>query len=358
MAGNFHVRSVSNKSTSPQRNQQFDPVQIHIKGSPSHEHHDLQTSYWRITFMWSCVPLIFWGIPSHLIFREEPIQSTREWIKFLWPFSSPCTSLLTVVMLIVSICYNLAFIYMVGNFFYVLLFTAVFDDLFVQCCVEILRNLPIIIPLNLFWINGYHLRNCIASFDHFTLSFSKIDVNGATITPPPGCRTKLVLVYFLLILVHTLHFLIQYYGTDAVDVDTTSNKSSTAMVWSVVFEYSTAILLTLIIPIYCTFCWAVDYQLKLFFDYVNVLIFMGIVPTYAHFDEFKRCYRKIADDIMFINRLFAIYLSVVLVIIGQLVYGEVANLGLRIITILIEVFTKDDQATEAAVPTLTLSEIR
>lgn len=257
-------------------------------------------------------------------------------------------------MAIMSICYNFALIYMIGYFFYVLLFTAVFDDLFVVCCVEILRNIPIVIPVNMFWIKGYHLRNFVASFDHFTLSFSKIDVHGAKMSVPPGCRLKMIFVFFMLFLVHTLHFVIQFYGP--LDVKTFSKQSS--IVWSVVFEFSTAILLTLIIPIYCTFCWAVDYELKLFFEYVNVLICTGMVPKYEHFDEFKRCYRKIADDIMFINKMFAIYLSIVIVIIGQLVFGEVESLVLRVLKILIDSFSRSDQATEAEVPTLTLPETR
>lgn len=245
---------------------------------------------------------------------------------------------------------------MIGYFFYALLFTGELNELFMQCCIEILRNAPIVVPLNLFWMKGYHLRNCVASFDNFTLSISKIDVKGAKMVAPPGCRIKLFLIYLLLILVHTLHFVIQYHDSD--NVESLSVKSSSATVWSVVFQYSTAILLTMMIPIYCTFCWAVDYQLKLLFEYVNVLICSGIVPTYEHFDEFKRCYRKIADDIMFINQVFAIYLSVVLVIIGQLVYGEAENLGLRVLNVIIAAFTKSDQAVETDVQTLTLPEIR
>lgn len=245
---------------------------------------------------------------------------------------------------------------MIGYFFYVLLFTGELNELFVQCCIEILRNVPIVVPLNLFWIKGYHLQNCVASFDHFTLSVSKIDIKGVKIDAPPGCRIKMVLIYLTLILVHTLHFVIQYY--DSVNVESLSIKSPSETVWSVIFEYSTAILLTMIIPIYCTFCWAVDYELKLLFEYVNVLICSGVVPKYEHFDDFKRCYRKIADDIMFINQVFAIYLSIVLVVIGQLVYGEAQNLGLRVLTIIIDSFTKDDQAIESEVKALTLPEIR
>lgn len=249
---------------------------------------------------------------------------------------------------------------MIGYFFHTLLFTGKFDEYFAQSCIEILRNSPIVIPLNIFWIKGYHLRNCVASFDSFTISISKIDMKGAKITAPSGCRVKLFMVYLTLILVHTLHFVIQYYDNYSdSDVETLSTtKSSVGTVWSVVFEFSTAVLLTLIIPVYCTFCWAVDYQLKLFFEYVNVLICNRVVPNYEHFDEFKRCYRKIADDIIFINQVFAIYLSVVIVIIGQLVYGEVQSLGLRILKIIIDVFTKDEKEIEAGVQSLTLPEIR
>lgn len=257
-------------------------------------------------------------------------------------------------MLILSVVYNISIIYTIGYFFHVLLFTAQIDQFFMQCCTEILRNLPILIPLNLFWINGYHLRNCVASFDHFTVSILHIDMNGAKIPAPPGCRVKLFLVYLILILIHTLHFIIQYYDTDKVE--TFSNKSSTAVIWSVIFEYSTAILLTLIIPIYCTFCWAVDYELNLFFEYVNVLICKRIVPKYEHFDEFKRCYRKIADDIMFLNQLFAIYLSVLIGIIGLLVYEDAQNLGLRVLSIVLNAFSGNNK--KEGVPALTLFELR
>lgn len=242
---------------------------------------------------------------------------------------------------------------MIVYFFNVLLFTAEFDNIFMDCCIEIVRNLPIVIPLNLFWFNGYHIRNCIASFDNFTISILNINVNGAKIPAIPGCRVKLFLIYFVLILIHTLHFIIQHYDKDTIE--TFSNKSSGGYIWSVVFEYSSAILLTLVIPIYCTFCWAVDYELKLFFEYVNVLICRRVAAKYEHFDEFKRCYRKIADDIMFINQLFAIYLSVLIVIIGTIVYGEAQNLGLRVISIIMKAFSEDEETTTQA---LTILELR
>jgi len=182
-------------------------------------------------------------------------------------------------------------------------------------------------------------------------------MNGEKIPEPPGCRVKLFLIYLVIILIHTLHFIVQMYDPDIAA--TLSNKSSGAFVWSVIFEYSTAILLTLIIPIYCTFCWAVDYELKLLFEYVNVLICTRAVPKYEHLDEFKRCYRKIADDIMFINQLFAIYLSVLIVIIGTLVYGEAQNLGLRVLNVVIKAFSGEDESGETTgVQALTLLELR
>lgn len=242
---------------------------------------------------------------------------------------------------------------MVGYFFYVLLFTGEFDGMFGRSCIEIARNLPIVVPLNLFWLKGYHVRNCVASFDQFTLSISKIYLNGAKITAPPGCRHKLVMVYVILILAHTVHYLTEYYQTDNAE-----SFTSASTVWSVVFEYSAAILMTMFIPIYCTFCWAVNYELELFFEFVRALISIRAPPTYEYFDEFKRCYRKIADDIMFINQLFALYLSVVMVIVGQLIYGQAANLGMRVVGIIIEMFTKGDEAAETTVTNLSVSEIR
>lgn len=259
-------------------------------------------------------------------------------------------------MILVSAFYNLVFIYTVGYFFHVLLITAEFNQHFGIACVDILRNLPIIVPLNLFWLKGYHMRNCVASFDHFTLSISKIYLSGAKITAPSGCRLKLFLVYVLLILTHTIHYVSEYYQNK--DVETLADNTSVLTVWSTVFEYSSAILMTMVIPIYCTFCWAVNYQLELFFEYVNVLISIRAVPTYEYFDEFKKYYRKIADDIMFINQLFAIYLSVVIIIVGQLSYGQAANLGIRIVNIVIEIFTKGDDAAEATANALSLAEIR
>lgn len=257
-------------------------------------------------------------------------------------------------MILWSILYNIALVYTIGYFFYVLLFTGDFDTRFFGSCIEIARNLPILVPLNLFWFKGYHIRDIVASFDHFTQSFSHVYLSGVKLTAPDGCRMKLFLVYFLLILAHTIHFLIDYYQPE--DVDSVNGKSSASEVWSIVFEYATAILLTMMIPIYCTFCWAVDYELKLFFEYINALISTRVVPTYEHLDEFKRCYRKIADDIMFINQIFALYLSVVVVIVGQLIYGEAENLAMRILNFVIEAFAKDAEATEAKA--LTMPELR
>lgn len=235
-------------------------------------------------------------------------------------------------------------IYQVLN---VLLVTAELDELFTQYCVEIFNNLPIVLPLNLFWIKGYHLQNFVLSCDNFTLSVFNIDMNGAKMTTPPGCRVKLFLVYVILILIHLIHYSITF--SNFVD-DLFHVNPPTGILWVLVFEYSIPILLTLILPIYCTFCWAVDYELKLFFEYVNVLIRGKIVPRFEHFDEFKRCYKKIADDIIFINQLFAIYLSVVLLIIGQVITGAIENLGVRVISLAIKAFTKDDEATEELTP--------
>ncbi|KAJ6639630.1 hypothetical protein Bhyg_12377 [Pseudolycoriella hygida] len=329
---------------------------IPMKKSQYFAMQDLPTTYWRTNFMLCCLPLIAWGIPTHLIFRRRQIETTKEWLTFLCPCSSPCSSLLTFVLVLLTIAYNCTFVYMIGYFFYVLLFTGELDAQFVECGIQILRNLPIIVPLNIFWIKGYSVRNCVASFDKFTLSISTIDTNGAIIKPPPGCRVKMFLVYIILIVAHVLHFLIQSYSTD---ISTLPNKSPTQTVWSVVFEYSTAILLTMIFPIYCTFCWAVNYQLNLFFEYVKVLISTQAAPKYEHFDEFKRCYRKIADDIMFVNQMFAIYLSVIFLIVGQLIFGELENLGMRLINIVMEIFTKDEETgSKAQTQALSLPEIR
>lgn len=82
MVEDYHVRRISDKSISTQSNSQFSQVQIHIKQSHSYEHQDLPRTYWRTNFMLSCLPLIAWGIPTHLIFQRRRIQSTKEWLKF------------------------------------------------------------------------------------------------------------------------------------------------------------------------------------------------------------------------------------------------------------------------------------
>lgn len=308
-----------------------DSYQITVSSSSElHKDSDdgLSSSIWRANFIIVFIPLLIWGFPIHLLFRKRRIYSMRDWLKYLCPCSSPLSSILTMLLVVISVLLNITVIYALGKLIYIVLIKAVItsDDV-LDLLGGLLRLVPVVIPLDMFWLWGYKLRNFVGSFDRVAALWKPIDGDGTEFAQIGTRRMKLALIYIMIICAHVLHYLSDFYHDDKPDL---SSQSIANQVWEVTMVYSTAILATLVLPIYCCFCWAVHYELEMTKEYIRSLVLVRVTPNYTHFDEFKKMSRKITDDILMINSIFSILFSVVVVILGVYIFGEVQNLGIII----------------------------
>lgn len=300
-----------------------------------------RSSVWRTNFILVFTPLVLWGFPVHLLFQKRRIYTLSEWLKYLCPCNAPICSLLTILTAVISILYNIAFIYYMGKFLHVLLFTAVLSEEVVGAVWYLIRVVPLVVTLDIFWLRGYKLGNFVASFDRVVVHWKPVDGEKAenNFAEIGKERGKLIIVYGMIICIHGLHYVSVFFHDDRADF---SGLSITNQFLQVALVDSIAILATLIMPIYCCFCWAIRYELAMTKEYIQSLIVCKAIPNYAHFDEFKKMSKKITDDVLTVNGTFSILLSAVMGVLGNYVWDEASHLGMTIFQEIVSAISKSD----------------
>ncbi|OXA63833.1 hypothetical protein Fcan01_01600 [Folsomia candida] len=296
------------------------------------------SSPWRTNFIIVFTPLLLWGFPIHLLFLHPgKIYSggTKQWLKS--SFTCPHV-ILTVLTALVCLVFNIALFYALGRLVQTLIINGKVTLEFFDLVTTLFSILPIAVPLNLFWLKGYQLRNFIIFTSNETnliKAKKQVDAEGAEFDRISNKRTTLILIYVSILLIHVLDQVSNFYTND---ISKQANFAIQDQIWIVAMNYFIPVLSTFVLPIYACFCFLIRYQIDLAQEYVEALIKMNVGPTYDHFDEIKKMAKDILDSVMMTNSTFSIILSVVVIMVGFELWGEVGHLVLTLFNIALTAF--------------------
>jgi len=273
--------------------------------------------FWRRTMCLALLPFVFTGAPIHLLFRRRHFPTdTRQWLKTLFPLSSPFSSLATLLLLVVTVLVDLYTLFSIARILYDLLITGeILIARLYQDLAILYRSLPLVVPLNLLWLRGFGLQTLIASFDNYfvpsgplvrgqqnsgDIMFTALNNNNdhnikdMKIYSPKQYRLKFFVLYTLLITFHGLDL-----ATNDDVYRMSENKYSGITMAIKIIGFGQFILQTLCLPSYCTFCWAVRSEMELLFEYVKILLKCQTRPSFEHFHVIKTSCRWIFNQVRF-----------------------------------------------------------
>ncbi|CAL8107316.1 unnamed protein product [Orchesella dallaii] len=266
------------------------------------------SSYWSWTFALVTFPFVFCGCPFYLLTVKLPlkhpvIRTTGSWLKHMFNCSTfPCLPVLTFILLILAVITNIHFFYTLGTLFNSLFIAGVYKESMLKDLYEFIIVLPVIIPLDYVWLRGFKINNIVTILDHKRRHYNDV-----------SCSYNIRLVVLMLIVfgIQTIRFISykKYKGNDFLEiVDTT-------------VSFTTDVFVSLMLPLYCAFCYAVKFEFMVIKSVIYKLISKQMRPTVSHLNQFKTLYTHAADHIVAINSLFSLYMSLVIlfIIVGTLI---------------------------------------
>ncbi|CAL8087910.1 unnamed protein product [Orchesella dallaii] len=288
------------------------PVEVSLQTQPSGDKAKTpsfirKSSYWTWTFKLTLFPFIFWSCPVYIVTTtkqsvlDSPITSTRSWLEFIFNCKRfPCTSFFSIFLLIFTVLINMYVSYTFVDLFNNLFIRGSYEISMLSDVLDFIRYLPIAIPLNYVWLKGYKLNNLISLLDQVHRKYGRV-----------GCSTfriRLVLMLLIILVIHT----VRYFNYEKYLL---TNKQDFRSVVGTLSDFSLDIFCTLLLPLYCTFCYAIKFELLVIKGVIYDLMRKKVVPSVAHLNKFKALYTRAADHILQVNRLFSMYLSLALLIL-------------------------------------------
>lgn len=287
-------------------------VSLELESSPKKlSYSSPPSSYWSWTFGITTFPFIVWGCPIYLLLIDRPsIRTTRTWLKYLFDCTKhPFITLATFILLICTVLVNIYFISLLATLIKSLFIDGVYKSTMFSDLIDFLRDIPVVIPLNYIWLRGFRINNIVSLLNQKYRKYTQINCGGY--------RLKLVVMMIITCGVHA----IRYYSYKKY----TFSDLSFFTVWKTVWEFSVDVFVTLTFPVYCTFCYAIRFELYTIKALVYEMISKRVKPNETHLNKFKILYTHAADHIDVVNGCFSVYLSVTiaLTIIGTFVDAEI-----------------------------------
>lgn len=294
---------------------------------------------WNWNFCIVTFPFIILGFPIHLLhIKSNPDEfsiptssssggvgaNTLPWLKSNFvPFN--CLKLIaSVILSIITLGLIAYFIYNLWYFLYDLLYLGEISGVVITSILYLIRILPILIPSVYFWFYGYNLKFLFDSFDTISSAFERSfystwknhansaggNIGGVTangMVPPKIYWVKLLSLYFIIFGLHAIQIYldIQTYGVFSPDNSLYYHILESAT-W---VDYWFEIMCMLALPIYCLICWGVKAELELLIGYLNLLVYYKMRPSFGIFNDIKYLYKKVARQIISVNKIFSLYIS-------------------------------------------------
>lgn len=287
------------------------------------------SSYWSWTFAITTLPFILWGCPFyHLLIERPTIRTTRTWLKYLFNCSRhPLITLDLYIHLVCTVIVNIYFFYLFGTLIHSLFIAGVYESSMFSDLIDFLRDIPVVIPLNYIWLRGFRINNIVSLLNQKYRKYSQIACGGY--------RLKLLVMMIVIACVHV----IRYYSYNKYTFDA---NLSFFEIWRRVWELLVDVFVTLTFPVYCTFCYAIHFELRTIKALVYEMISKRVTPNVSHLNKFKTLYTHAADHIDAVNGCFSIYLSltIALTIIGTFVDAEIliATVSTLVATMFFSIF--------------------
>lgn len=262
------------------------------------------SSYWSWALALTSFPFIFWGCPFFLLVREPTssqhyaISSTRFWLWQMCTCRFPIMSIFATLLVLPTLLLNGYFAYELGTLIDNLFISGTYQFSMYYDLLALIRFLPVILPLNYVWFRGYHINNMICRLNHMHRKYGEVGYSF---------RLRLCIMLCGILVVHV----IRYFIYDKYMFNSVQNWGDVEEA----MEFSIDIFCSLLLPLYCTFCYAVRFQLLVIKGFIYKLIANRVVPQEGHLTKIKSLYTQAADNILVINDLFSKYISLALLIL-------------------------------------------
>lgn len=194
---------------------------------------------------------------------------------------------------------NAYVIYIFGDIFNHLFITGTYEMSMIQDLLGFIRYIPVVVPLNYVWFRGFRINNMIILLNSIYGRYG-----GA------GCGSVRLRVILMLIVILGIQ-VIRYFCYDRYEL---TGKPFLEVVLNIL-EFSIDFFCALLLPLYCAFNYALRFQFYTVKAILYSLIGQRVTPNIQHLDMVKILYTQAADHIVLTNDVFALYLSVALVIL-------------------------------------------
>lgn len=280
------------------------------------------SSFWSWTFNLSTFLFFILGCPFYLLTFQRQIDgppvifATRTWLKLIFSgkFGTPVL-ILSILLLIPTFVVNAFVAFEIGK---------VFNSLFIQGeysaelgwqLIYLLRCLPIVVPLNYIWLRGYKIRKMIQDWDYLYWKYQGYGIASIRV------RLRVLLIMVAIFGVNVIR-LITYtrHELERDDMETMDKVE-------IVIEAILDMCINLFIPLYCTFCYAIKFQLLIVKAIIYQWIHQRCIPSLHHLNKIKQLYTGAANNILAVNGMFSLYLSVALFMIVYDTVADSENLG-------------------------------
>lgn len=276
--------------------------------------------WWSWTFSFISWPFIVWGCPFYLLIIDQSrhfgaIRTTGTWLKRVFDCSSlPCLAILTALLLAGTILIDGYFLYLFSMLVKNLFIDGVYAKEMLVHMMDFFRDIPVVLPLNYVWLKGYRINNMIGLLNLKQGRYSQLSCGGF--------RVKLIVLFLVIVAVHLIRFFsyAKYHMTD-----TTPNlKNLTGALASIdyAWSFSVDIFVTLMLPVYCAFCFAIRFELNVIKAIIYEMVSTRVTPTMVHLNKFKMLYTHAADHIDAVNGIFSSYMSIAIIV---MIVGTIAD---------------------------------
>lgn len=223
-----------------------------------------ERKYWKQNIIFTLFPLLFCGVPVHLLaLRKNWIaQDFRQWFRLVFcPSTSLPKTLLVGVAHLIFVVVLAVVNWIIGSSLGILVYSVVILGIlqfeYLGLLYNTLRIILLFLVNNYLWISGYVPRNILKKLLNLT-TVSKIHENAP---PLKYFRLRLFLLYFLIVFIHSVHF--HFYSLRISPFD-----SGRLFVNFLLYTASLAFS-TLLFPPYINICWMIGREFEVLGEFLR-----------------------------------------------------------------------------------------
>jgi len=125
-----------------------------------------EKKYWKLSFRIVLLPLLLLGIPAHLVLMKRQVKSKEDWFRALVNCGNLGLTLFSLFIGLLSLSLNVYVLRNIVEVFDILIIRGDLNPNVMINLVNLVQNLPIIIPMTFIWIWGkeFNRRNLNRKF--------------------------------------------------------------------------------------------------------------------------------------------------------------------------------------------------